>query len=137
MKSIIVTVKKLRGRQTPDIVYLQTVRAAGGWMSAREVASVHVHSWWMVAHALRRLGELGLLEENVIDVIGLKRMEHSRVYRARPTPGAARRIDTGLPAWLCPDTVADVGAMRRVEGKAGIRRWELDPKQDETEMELA
>jgi hypothetical protein len=122
---------KLRGRQTPDAAYVDTLRRHGGWMSAREVASAHGHSWYVVSHALRRQAEAMLLEEDVIEVVGVKRIrEHRRIYRARPVAGEFRRVETLLPGWLAPQGIAAVGVARLVEGRAGIRRWDEEEDQE-------
>ena len=116
---------QLRGAGIPDKAYLATLRRHKGWMSAREVAREHGVSWYTVAFVLRRLAEAGKVEEDVLSVVGSARtVEHTRVYRARPEQGQVRRVKTGLPAWLAPQAIAAIGQGRRVEGSAGMRRWD-------------
>lgn len=120
----------LRARVCPDPTYILTIRKHGGWMSAREVAEAHGHSWYIVAHALRRLTEGGLLEEDVIEIVGTQRIrEHSRVYRARPLAGEKRTVEVVLPGWLCPQAVVSVGERRVIDGACGIRRWDDEDKE--------
>lgn len=114
----------LRGRVCPDPRYVETLRAGGDWMTARSVAAAHGHSVNVAAHALRRLAELGAIEEDVRDVTGTARsVEHMRVYRARAPAGGTRLIPTLLPGWLEPQGVATVGELRRIDGRAGMKRW--------------
>lgn len=120
----------IRGRVCPDPAFLQTLRRHGGWMSAQQVAEKHGQkSWHRVAHALQRMCEQGLLETDVVEVKGAARVrEHTRLYRARPAEGEVRRVETLLPGWLAPQAVAAVGHARRIDGVAGVRRWDDGPE---------
>ena len=114
----------LRARVAPDPAYVDTLRKNAGWMTARSVAAAHGHSGHAVAHALRKLTEMGKLEEDILDVAGTARSrEHMRVYRARPLTGETRLTPTPLPGWVEPQGVVAVGELRRIDGRAGMKRW--------------
>lgn len=106
---------------------IETLRRLGGWVTARDVANVLSGSTFKLAFQLRRMTEEGVVEEDVVEVVGPGRIrEHSRLYRVRPGPGEVRRVETPYPAWLCPQAVVGAGEGRRVEGAAGMRRWDED-----------
>jgi hypothetical protein len=117
----------LRGRQTPDIEYVDTLRAGGGWMTAAQVAKLHGHSLYAVARVFARQVEIGAIEEEIVEVMGVRRArEQTRVYRARLQPGELRRVNEGMPAWLAPQAIAEVGERVVVFGRAGIAHRSLD-----------
>lgn len=124
--------QRLRGRQKTDLSLLETLRrhSADGWMSAMAVSLEHGMSVYSVQFALRRMASKGLVEEDIVKVVGKARpIEHTRMYRARPQPGEARKIAGGLPSWMAPQAVVDLGERRVVLGRSGIRSW--DPDEDD------
>jgi hypothetical protein len=121
----VVAMRGLRGRQLVDKDYYDVLAQNDSWMSAQDVSRQLGVSWYICSFGLRRMVEGGTVEEDVIDVAGAARSaEHSRVYRARPLPGESRRVESDLPAWMAPQAVVNCGVARRINGTAGMLRWD-------------
>lgn len=110
-------------RAQVDERVLAALRRSKGKVSMGAIARALGTSQQALTLVLRRLVAAGQVREEVVTIVKKKvdghgrSKEDSRVYAAAEAPLPS---NSGLPAWLSPQAVVDVGERRLVYGRVGL-----------------